>query len=258
MKNKIVIIFLISIAFMFNACKKNTTEPNTGVVTGNFYPSGDGTTYKYNVQKTDSTGNSYSGTRSATYSGTTTLGGTVYQNEIDTISVLGLTSSSLTLFNKSDSGVNIAIDTTGLSVSIPSEYIAYISLDPQIKVLAFPFSDGANWNVFNVYLTLQSLKLNVVSVTASYLGMEKVTVPLTSGAVTEDAAKVQYQLKIITNPLAPTAASTFTADAWLVDNIGVVKWQGNGTILDAFAGGGINFADTTSTVTQTLISYKLK
>ncbi len=258
MKNKIVMVILLSLAFMFNACKKNTTEPPAGIVSGNFFPNGNGTTYKYNVQKTDSTGNSYSGTRTATYNGTTTIGSTVYQNEIDTISVLGLTSTSVTLFTRSDTSVIIALDTTGFSTAIPSQYLDYITLNPRINALHFPFQDGGSWSVFKVALTIPGLSLNVVTVTANYLGLEDISLPLSSGTVTKSAAKIQYQLHIITNPLAPTSGSTFTADAWLVDNIGIVKWQGNGAILDTFTGAGVNFADTTSTMTQTLVSYNIK
>ncbi len=259
MKSKAVVLtFLILISVMFNACNKNTTEPNSSGVTGNFFPNNDGTTYKYSVQKTDSTGTTTSGTRTTTYSGTTTFGGVVYQNEVDSLNIMGVTSSFINLFKKSDTEVNFAIDTTGFAASIPAAYLPYISLDASLKMFQFPFQDGGNWPVFNVYLKLQGISINVLSITASYLGMEPVTLNLNTGTATKSAAKIQYQFKLISNPLNPLAASTYTANVWMVDNIGIVKWQGNGTILNAFTGGGINFADTTSTVSQSLISYTVK
>jgi hypothetical protein len=85
---------------------------------------------------------------------------------------------------------------------------------------------------------------------------------LATGTVTLSAAKIQYTLNLqIPNPnsiKATPSKSTFTANAWFADKIGIVKIDGNAAILDTFTGNGINFADTTSTVTQSLIGYNIK
>ena len=78
---------------------------------------------------------------------------------------------------------------------------------------------------------------------------EQVSLSLSSGTVTQ-TAQVQYTIKLnipnASNPLAGTVSSTYTAYAWFANNIGIVQIQGNATLLDAFTGNGINFADPTS------------
>lgn len=264
MKSKMVLVLsLFLIAVMFNACKKNTTEPSTGVVSGNYFPNGDGTYYKYNVQTTDSAGNTYQGTRTTTYSGTANYGGSVFQRQIDSLNILGVNSSFVSLFQKSDAEVDYALDTTGISNFIPDSLMQYIQIDAAFKLLEFPFKDGLTWPVFNLNFKLGNLpSINIIKITANYLGMESTTLNLTSGSVTQDAAKVQYNLVItipdLNNPLATPQTYNYTADAWLVDNIGIVKWQGNAAIIGAFTGTSIDLADTTSTVTQNIVSYSVK
>ncbi len=264
MRSKLLgVIALVIFALMFSACKSNsTTAPATPSSSSNYYPNSDGSSYKYDVTRTDSSGNQTSGTRTTNYSGTTVLGGTTYQNEIDTLTFGGFSQVFTSLFLKNDTGVMFALDTTGLSSSIPDSLLSYHTFDASLKVLSFPFQDGGSWPVFNMRLKFGSLSINLVTVTAYYMGTEPVTLNLNSGTVTNTAAKIKYDLKLsipnLNNPLAAPAVSDYIAYAWLVQNIGVVKWEGNGAITGAFTGSGISFSDTTSTVTQSLVSYSIK
>ncbi len=262
-KNIILIVLLISTALLFDECKNNSTGPqNSPNSSDNYFPNTDGTYYKYSVVRTDSSGTQTSGTRSATYSGTTKMGSVTYQNEIDTISIGIFSAISTSLFLKNSSGVYFAIDTTGLSQTIPDSLKQYIQMDATINIFQFPFTDGQTWPVFNMSLKFGSISFNLVKVVAYYKGIEPLTLNLTSGTVTQNAAKIQYNLILsipnLSNPFAPPTTSSYTAYAWVVNNIGVAQVQGTGTILDAFTGGGINFADTTSIVSQSLISYSIK
>ncbi len=261
-KTMLFMIGLVSSALLFNACKSNSTSaPATGPGSS-YFPNGDGTYYKYSVVRTDSTGTQASGTRSTSYSGTTTMGSTIYQNEIDTITFGNFSTTSASLFIKNDNGVYFAIDTSGLSETIPDSLKQYIQMDAQLTAFKFPFQDGGSWPVFSLSLKIGNITFNLVKVDAYYKGMEQLPLSLTSGTVTKSAAKVQYILTLsipnLSNPFATPTTSNFTAYAWLVDNVGVAQMQGNGTILDAFTGGGIHFADTASTVTQSLLYYNIK
>ncbi len=253
-------------AFLFNACKsKSTTEPSGNVNTGNYFPNGDGTSYKYAVTKTDSNGTAISGQRSTTYKGTTVLSGVTFQNEIDSLTFYGVTTTSSSLFLKSDTAVIFTIDTTGFSSLLPDslrQYLQYIQVNTSLEIFQFPFRDGQSWPVLNVAFKYGSISLNIASLKAYYQGIQQVSLNLTSGTVTDSAAAVKYVLSLsipdFTNPLAPPQAYSYSAYAWLVKNIGVVKMQGNGTILSAFTGAGIQFGDTTSTIIQSLKSYNIK
>ena len=262
-RNMVFIIIVFMSALLFNACKSSsTTAPQTPTNSGNYFPNGEGNIYKYSVTKTDSTGNTNSGTRTTSYQGTTVLAGVTYQNQIDTVTFGNFSTIATSLFLESNSGVVYTIDTTGLSETIPDSIKQYIQMDAGLKVFQFPFQDGQTWPVFNMSLKFGAITFNLVSVSAYYQGMENVTLNLTSGTVTDNAAKIKYVLTLtvpdLTNPLAAPKTYSYTAYTWLVNNIGVVQMQGNGTIMDAFTGGGIHFSDTTSTVTQSLISYNIK
>jgi len=260
-KLKVLFISLASLALLFNACKSNSTSNSPSNGPGNsYFPNSNGTSYKYSVTKTDSAKNTTSGTRSTTYSGTTTLNGVVYQNEIDTLSFSGLSFVTNSLFVKTGDTVYFAIDTSGLSQVIPDSLRQYITISSGIKAFQFPFVQNTSWQVFNLGLNISGFAVNLVSVSGTYIGTEQVPLNLTSGATNMSAAKIQYTLtlKIPTaNPLVFNT-KTYTAFAWMANNVGMIQMEGNGAILDAFTGAGINFADTTSNITQSLISYNIK
>ncbi len=262
-KISILVLSVLSLAFLFNACKSNSTSSNTPA-TGpgsSYFPNSDGSSYKYSVTKTDSAG-TLSGTRSTSYQGTTTFNGAVYQNEIDTLSFAGFSEVTNSLFIKSGDSVMFAVDTSGLSSAVPSQYLQYINLSTALKVFQFPFQENQSWQVFGMGLSIGGASLQLVNVTGTYIGMDQVPLTLSTGSTTMSAAKIRYDfvLKVPNNPNNPLqfTTTTYSAFAWMADKIGMIKMQGNGAILDAFTGGGINFADTTSVITQSLVSYNIK
>lgn len=266
MKTKAILtITLMASAFFLGACKSNnSTEPSTGTTGGSaYYPNTEGNFYKYSVERQDSTAPAKSGTRTSRYNGTSTIAGVTYQNQIDTVKFSDTTYTYTSLFQKNESGVNYFVDTTGLYEVIPDSLLAFLQYDASLNFLSFPLQDGKSWQVFNMGLKLGNLPLiKLLDVTAYDEGTENVSLNLNGSNVTESAVKIRYDLNLTvpdpTNFLAAPSTGSFSANAWVVENIGVIKWQGNGTLLNAFTGGGIHFADTTSTVTQTLTSYSAK
>jgi hypothetical protein len=255
----LIAVSILSSVLFINGCKSNSTGPadttNTTPSGASYYPNSDGTSYKYSVVKTDSSQNSVSGSRSVLYSGTSVIGAVTYQNEIDTISFSVFSNTTYSLFIKDNYGVGIILDTTGFYNIIPDAFKPYVIVDKTIRLMQNSFLDGNQWTVFDMSLKEGALSIDLVHVVAVYKGMEQVPLNLSTGAVTQRAEKIQYT---ITLNITKHATSVYTANAWLANNIGIIKIQGNATLLDAFTGSGINFADTTSTVTQSLISYKIK
>lgn len=115
--------------------------------------------------------------------------------------------------------------------------------------------NGKTWPVFKVNLE-QVITLTVVDVEANYAGKENIVLNLQSGTVTKPAVKIQYNFSLI-NPLTQ-AKQTVTVYGWFVADVGAVKWQGNGLLLDVFTRGEINFADSTSTGSENLVYYNIK
>ena len=258
MKKKFLFIpAIILSAFVFYTCSNNsTTAPNTnppGTTSGGYFPNGDQSYYKYSVEKTDSAGTMQNGSRSTKYDGSGTQNGVTYQKQIDSVSIQGTTSIGVSYFRKSDTGVFYFLDTTGFSEVIPDSLKPFITFDAEMRLLLLPLQSGSTWPVFK--MTLYNI-VTLVSLDANFVGPDSVTLNLDSGTVTKKAAKIKYVLSLTLGVGVPTL--TYTANAWVVNNIGFVKWEGNATVLDAFTGGGVNFADTSSTVTMSLTQYNLK
>ncbi len=249
-------IFTILILSVFlNACKNNSTNPSPLEINTNF-PNGDGSTYKFSVEKTDSNGTQTAGTRNTDYAGTQVKNNTAYQVQIDSFNLSGVSEISLSYFRKANDGVFYFLDTTGLTSFIPAIYLSYLHIDSEMRELLFPLVSGSSWPVFKLTLNYQIFNLTIIDFSANYVGKESVLLHLTSGDLTKEAIKIKYTLNL-TIPNS-TNTNTYSAYAWFVDGIGIVKWQGSGVILNAFAGGGVDLTDTTSVITQSLISYNLK
>jgi hypothetical protein len=254
------VITIFALALLINACKNSSTNPPTQVNTG-YFPNGDGTTYMYSVEKTDSTGTQYAGTRNTEYNGTSVLSGTTYQVQIDSMNISGIGTVSFSYFRKNDNGVFYFLDTTGLAAYIPDSLRPYISIDTEMRELLFPLVANSTWPVFKMSLHYAIINLTIIDVSAAYDGTENLTLHLTSGDVNKSAVKVKYTLSLqIPDPNNPLhiISSSYNAYAWFVDGIGAVQWQGNGAILNVFSGSGVDFSDTTTVVTQSLISYNVK
>ncbi|MHB8579212.1 MAG: hypothetical protein ACYDA4_05050 [Ignavibacteriaceae bacterium] len=261
---KIILMFvvIISTGILFNACKNgNSVSPNTSGGTTVYFPNGDGSNYVYDVQATDSAG-TITGTRSTTYSGTSVIGGVTFQKEIDTLSFATGVHVAASYFKVSSSEVDYFLDTAGLSASIPDSLIQYLSFSSTLKAFSFPFQSGQSWDVFDMGIKLGPLNIPLINVTANYLGTQPITLNLTNGQSNQTAAEVNFILTLtipnLSTPLATPTKKTYSAFAWLVQNIGIVKWQGSGAVFSAFSGSGVSLGDTTTTITQTLVSYNLK
>jgi hypothetical protein len=259
-KNLILFVLLIGAVCFINSCKKNsssTENPTTGTVVADasYYPAGDGTYYKYNVDKTDSDGTQSTGERTTHYTGTQLIANATYQIQVDSINISGIATTSLSYFRKSDTGVFFFLDTTGLVTSTPGliPYLQYLTFDSEMKLLILPVSDNSSWSVFKMTINATGFSFSPVEVTTAYDGKETLTLNLNSGNVDVETVRLKFNLKVQTDISKPP--QSYSAYCWLAKDIGFVKWEGNGTIIGAFTGNGIDFADTSSVVVQTLAEY---
>lgn len=258
--NLITGIFFAAFLF-FIGCSSDDGGTNPPPSNGtDYYPSSEGNYYNYQNVVTDTSGTQTAGERSTYYNGTQVFAGTTYRVQIDSIFVGGsLNTSTESYFRKTEGGVYFFLDTTGISEIIPDSILQYVSIDAELGFLSFPLDDGKNWDVFKMNLQYGGFSLTLVNVTANIQGTETIAINLNTGQVSKEAKKILYtftlQIPDLENPLNVNQA-TFEATAWLVGDIGVAKWQGNGVILGAF-GGEIDFDDTTKVVSQELISYKV-
>lgn len=258
MKTKtVLLVFFISLVYLFNACKdSDSTGPPDVDVDESYFPASDGSSYKYNIEETDSNGTQNVGERSSWYSGTESKNNVLYQVQYDSVTIAGQPASSLSYFRKTDSGVFFFIDTTGLSSEVPDSLLQYLTIDSEMRLLFLPISEGTSWTAFRINLNYQGIfNFNPIEVTAVYEGKENLTLNLNSGNTNVEAAKLKFNLKYQLDPFAPP--ENFEAFGWLAKDIGFVKWEGSGTIIGAFTGSGIDFDNTASVVTMNISDFNI-
>ncbi|MGE5432428.1 MAG: hypothetical protein ACM3QX_15200 [Syntrophomonadaceae bacterium] len=265
MKLKYLVLLVFAFGFLFYSCKKSSTEPTApqGAVTAkNYYPGNVGSRFVYSVDTTGAGG--ALGTRTSVFTGTKIINGTEYISQESTVKIGPDSVKSTMYFRRSDVGVYFYVDTTGLSRFFPDSLKSQLTLQIDNELQAFNLNLDKNlpWPAFKMNVKYGSLiTFNIIDLTAYYLGSENLTLNLTQGQQTKQAEKIRYVFKLtipdLNNPTHPSER-TFNADAWFVKDIGVVKFQGNGTILGALSGNGIDFADTSKTVSQNLTSFDIK
>ena len=260
--NLILFVLLVGAVCFINSCKKessSTENPGTGteVADASYYPVGNGTSYKYNVDRTDSNGTQSSGERKTRYNGNQIIANTTYQLQFDSTSISGINTAGITYFRKSETGIFFFLDTTGLAESTPEliPYLQNLSIDSEMRLLLLPIQDNSSWSVFKMNINASGFSFSPVEVTSVYDGKETLTLSLNSGNIDVETVRLKFNLKVQTDPLNPS--QNFVAYGWLAKDIGFVKWEGNGTVIGAFTGNGIDFADTTSVVIMNINDYNI-
>lgn len=259
-KVQLCVLFISGILFLFGvyACKSSSTDPDPPADTRNFYPVSNGTWYKYNMTQTDSIGNINNAVRISYITGTLVIGGRPYQVQLDSVLFTAITQVSNSYFRKTNAGVYFNLDTTGISNSVPDSLLPFLTIDEEIIAFSFPFENGRSWIAFKMNLNYMNIfNFNPVNMRITVVGTEDINLQLPGGSETKSAFRLRMELNIISSPFQ-TVPQVLTAGVWLVENIGVVKWEGNATIINAFTGAGIDFDDSTSVITQSLIDYHIQ
>lgn len=263
MKRAILVSAITAFLFMGHiGCKKESDSLTGPTPTENYFPSNEGTYYKFYYSRTDSLGSLIEGTRSTRYMGTKVILSTIYKNQIDSFLVASALEVDTAHFRDTTSGAYYFIDTSGFAVSIEDstllQFLPFITIDNEMLAYSFPLQTGKFWTVFKMNLVYPGLPITtLVDVSATVIGKETISLNLLTGQVNKEAMKIKYTLALRKNPLSQ-ATQTFTAHAWLIVDVGPAKWYGSGTIVNAFTGLGIDFGDTTTVVNQSLIDYEIK
>lgn len=257
MKVRLLVFILIASAIFISSCKKDDSGNNPAgqnVTADKFYPGGTGSKFSYSD-------NQASGIRIMTFTNPRTFGSTSYMGQ-QNISYVGLdTVSTLSYFRRSESGVYFYVDTTGLMSYFPDTLRSVLALKVDNEINVFTTATDKDWTAFKMDMVYGPIVLNIMTVTASYKGNENVQLQLKSGQTTKPARNIEYTFKLtipnlqnIQNPYI----STFKANVWWAQDIGIVKVQGNGAVIGAINGTSIDLADTTRTINQSLTDYSLK
>jgi hypothetical protein len=253
---KILLTGVFTLVFFFSCDSDNPTNPpNQNFL--DYYPSDSGSTFKYSVKETDTLGNIVQqGSRSIGFTGTTTHNRREYITQADTLIFDTLSTYNTFLFRKSNTGVFYAIDTSQISQFIPDTLRQYVTLRDEMQLLFYPLTSGSTWSMYRITAEVQpGIEIKIVDIITEYDGAEQIDLNLTSGTVSVNSQRVRYTLEYYSD--VNSEPETYTAYMWFVENIGIVKFEGNQIVL-SLTGAGINIDISPNVLTQELIEYNIQ
>lgn len=248
------VIFTLLVLVIFVGCDEDTPTDPPAQDFPDYYPSGIGSTFKYSITEKDSAGNLLqSGTRNIRFSGSYNLNGIDYTTQEDSLDFGSQSSVSTYLFRKSNTGVFYAVDTSQIALIIPDTLKQFVTLRTEMQLLFYPLTTGSSWSLYRVTAEVQpGIEVKILDIVANFDGTEYVQLNLDSINVVVPSRKVKYTLELFTE--IGSAPETYTAYMWYVENIGLIKYQGNQFIV-SIGGGGITFEPSPNILTQELIEY---
>jgi len=243
--------------FIFFGCSDDSTNPPK-VNYADYYPNSDQTNYTYSITEYDSTGTLInSGLRFVLYNGDVYINNIQYKNQIDSVSIDTINSGSISNFRKTNTGVFYYVDTSEVANAIPDSLRNLVELPQEMRLLLYPLESGSLWPVYRVTVHLQSgIIFTPITISGGFVSRDSLTLNLNSGDIGVNTVKVKYEMIIIQDPLQ--LPQTYTSYAWFVENLGMVKMEGNSAVLNALITGEFNFEDSTGTISQDLIEYEIR
>lgn len=249
------IFFFSFLLLLLICCNDTSTEPLQQNYLDNF-PVGIGSSYKYSVTEKDSNGNIVqSGTRNIFFSGSTIYNGINYTTQTDSLDFESQSSVSSYLVRKSETGIFYAVDTSQVSQLIPDTLKQYVTLRNEMQLLFYPLTTGSSWSLYRITAEIQSgVEIKILDVISSFDKAEQVDLNLISGIINVTAQKVKYTLELFSGIGSPP--QTYSAFMWYVEDIGLIKFEGNQFIVN-IGEGGISFEPSSNILTQELIDYSI-
>jgi len=258
LNNYVKILFIVLLSYLIlTGCKEsNTNEPQEQSYP-DFYPTSIGSTLKYSVTEKDSSGNIIqTGTRNILFSGNYLYNGINYTTQDDSLDFGSQSSVSTYLVRKSETGVFYAVDTSQISQLIPDTLKQYVTLRNEMQLLFYPLTSGSSWSIYRVTAEVQpGVELKILDIIARFEALEQVALNLDSTTVVFPSRKVSYTVELFTEVGSPP--ETYTAYMWFVENIGLVKYEGNQFLINT-GSGGITIEPSSNILTQELIHYNIK
>ena len=267
MKKSIMFIVCLVVPFFYLSCSKdsNPVDDNSNQNSAAlFYPGEVGSNFNYAIQ-VDSVGSqSISGVRLVSFTGSTKIENTDYYIQTNATTLSGITTNTNSHFRRTVGGVYYFVDTTGLYQFFPDSLSGLLTaiVDKELGILTSNLDVNNPWKVYKMNVKYGNLfTFNIIDLTAYYQGSEEITLNLQFGQVQKSAEKIKYLLTLSIPNLNDPAKSTlshFESFSWFIKDVGLVKNQGNLTVVNAISGYDIDFDDTTKTIVQNLTSYEIK
>ena len=252
---KQIIISATVLVFLFSCTTNEPTAPPEEE-TPDYFPNSEGTTYLFTITESDSTGILRTGSRHIFYNSDTLINGTSYKFQKDSVNIGTEIDERIHNFRKSETGVFYFIDTSGFAAVLPDSLSGRMTITSEMQSLLLLLAEGSFWQVFKVIIALQpGITYAPYRITAAYVKEENVLLHLVSGDLNVAAQKIKYELEYRLYPEEPS--QKFTAFSWVADKIGIIKMDGNAMVVNTILLGEVNLNDSSKTITQNLIDYKI-
>ena len=250
---KIFFITFLSLV-IWTSCDEETPNQPPAQDYPDYYPGGIGSTFKYSVTEKDSVGNILqNGTRNVLYSGTYLYNGINYTTQDDSLDFGSQSTVATYLFRKTETAVFYAIDTSQIAQLIPDTLKQFVSLRDEMQLLFYPLTSGSTWSLYRVTAQVQpGIEVKILDIVARFESIEQIALNIDSVRIVVPARKVSYTMELYTE--IGSAPERYTAYMWYVQNIGLVKFEGNQFLIDLR---GIGFIVLPNILTQELIDYSI-
>jgi hypothetical protein len=250
-------LFILSglMFFTLSFCSnESVNNPLDDTPAKNYFPSNIGTNYTYEVVN-DSAGVFHNGSRFSIYTGDTTVSNVDYTIQSDDLTVDTSTIIATSFYRKTSTGVFYFADTTGFTEFIPDSLVQFLMTPLESQALLFPLSEGSFWTVYRVTISSQQVNFDPLRVIGTFAGKESLTLNLLSGTTDVEATKVKYTFTLQQNP--QQLPQNIIAYAWFANDIGIVKFEGKALLINLLVG-NIDFSDTTTTTTHSLVDFEIR
>jgi len=253
---KYISLLLAGIFFIYSCSEENSTNPpdENPLV---YFPNNEGTSYKYEIIETDINGVISMGIRNVVYLEDTLINSTRYKLQVDSIQTNLQLSVSSSYFRTTETGVFYFVDTTGFISILPDSLQSSVEIQNEMRAYLFPLSEGTAWPVYRISVELNEFVIfNIVDITGKFISEETLILNISDETQTVNTKKVEIDFKFQTGDA--DSVTTFNANTWLAEDIGIVKMEGSAIVLNLISGGELDLSDIAKTTTQYLIDYDVK
>jgi len=254
---KMIFISVLLLIFILSCTEENITNPPPQKENQNYFPNNDSTFYKYEITLSDTSGIVESGFRTVHYLGHITLGRTPYQIQYDTVSTNLQLTGTASYFRTTSTGVFYFVDTTGFSASIPDSLKSLVEIQQEMRAYLFPLESGSLWTVYRISIPINEfISFTPINITGRFEANESLLLNLNSGDTTVTTKKVNFEFAFTASPEGSIV--TYNASAWLAENIGVVKLEGDAILVSLLTGGELTETGSSTIVNQELVEFEIK
>jgi hypothetical protein len=254
---KLISFFLAGIFIVYSCSEENSTNPSDDEIPPVYFPSTEGTNYKYEIIESDTSGVISTGIRNVVYLEDTLINSTRYRLQVDSVQTNLQLSVSSSYFRTTTTGVFYFVDTTGFTNILPDSLQSSVEIQDEMRAYLFPLSEGTLWPVYRISVELNEyIIVNLIDITGKFISDETLILSISDETQTVNTKKVEINFKLRTS--VADSVISFSANTWLAEDIGIVKMEGSAIVLNLISGGGLDLSDISKTTTQNLIDYDVK